>query len=34
VRVEWAPNRRLSFIVTRDENGLVGADVLYKKRLP
>jgi translocation and assembly module TamB len=34
VRVEWAPNRRWSFIVTRDENGLVGADVLYKKRLP
>jgi translocation and assembly module TamB len=34
VRVEWAPSRRLSFIVTRDENGLVGADVLYKKRLP
>jgi translocation and assembly module TamB len=34
VRVEWTPNRRLSFIVTRDENGLVGADVLYKLRRP
>ncbi len=34
VRVEWAPNRRWSFIVTRDENGLVGSDFLYKTRLP
>lgn len=33
VRVEWAPTRRWSLIVTRDENGLVGADVLFKKRL-
>lgn len=33
VRVEWAPERRWSFIVTRDENGLVGGDVLYKVRL-
>ena len=33
VRVEWAPNRRWSIIVTRDENGLVGGDLLYKKRL-
>ena len=34
VRVEWAPDRRWSFIVTRDENGLVGSDFLYKTRLP
>ncbi len=33
VRVEWAPNRRWSVIFTRDENGLVGGDFLYKKRL-
>ena len=33
VRVEWAPTRRWSMIVTRDENGLVGADLIYKKRL-
>ena len=33
VRVEWAPNRRWSIIFTRDENGLVGGDFLYKKRL-
>lgn len=33
VRVEWAPSRQWSFIVTRDENGLVGADLLFKKRL-
>ncbi len=33
VRLEWAPSRRWSFVVTRDENGLVGADLLYKKRL-
>ena len=33
IRVEWAPTRQWSFIVTRDENGLVGADVLFKKRL-
>lgn len=33
VRVEWAPTRQWSFIVTRDENGLVGADILFKKRL-
>lgn len=34
VRIEWAPDRRWSFIVTRDENGLVGSDFLYKTRLP
>jgi translocation and assembly module TamB len=33
VRVDWTPTRQWSFIVTRDENGLVGADVLFKKRL-
>jgi len=33
IRVEWAPNRTWSLIVTRDEEGLVGSDVLYKKRL-
>ncbi len=34
VRIEWAPDRRWSFVVTRDENGLVGSDFLYKTRLP
>ncbi len=34
VRIEWTPDRRWSFIVTRDQNGLVGSDVLYKIRLP
>ena len=34
VRVDWTPTRQWSFIVTRDENGLVGADVLFKKRFP
>jgi len=33
VRFEWAPTRQWSFIITRDENGLVGADLLFKKRL-
>ncbi len=33
VRVEWTPSRRFSLIFTRDENGLVGGDFLYKKRL-
>ncbi len=33
VRVEWSPTRRFSLIFTRDENGLVGGDFLYKKRL-
>ena len=33
VRVEWAPTRQWSFIVTRDENGLLGSDILFKKRL-
>jgi translocation and assembly module TamB len=34
VRVEYQPNRRWSIIVVRDENGLLGSDFLYKKRLP
>ena len=34
IRVEWTPDRKWSFIVTRDQNGLVGSDVLYKVRLP
>ncbi len=34
VRLEWAPNRRWTFVVTRDENGLVGSDILYRTRLP
>ncbi len=33
VRLEWTPQRRFSLIFTRDENGLVGGDFLYKKRL-
>ena len=33
VRVEWTPTKRFSLIFTRDENGLVGGDFLYKKRL-
>ncbi len=33
VRVEWTPKRRFYVIFTRDENGLVGGDFLYKKRL-
>ena len=33
VRIEWTPYRRFSLIFTRDENGLVGGDFLYKKRL-
>ncbi len=34
IRIEWNPDRKWSFIVTRDQNGLVGSDVLYKVRLP
>ena len=33
VRIEWTPNKKWSIIFTRDENGLVGGDFLYKKRL-
>jgi translocation and assembly module TamB len=32
VRVEYAPTRQWSIIVVRDENGLVGTDVLFRKR--
>ena len=31
VRIEWTPYWRFSLIFTRDENGLVGGDFLYKK---
>ena len=34
VRIEWNPDRRWSFLITRDQNGLVGSDVLFKVRLP
>ncbi len=34
IRIEWSPNRQWSVIVTRDQNGLVGSDILYKVRLP
>ncbi len=33
IRLEWNPDRKWSFIVTRDQNGLLGSDVLYKVRL-
>ncbi len=33
-RLEYAPDRRWTFVLTRDQNGLVGSDVLYKTRLP
>lgn len=33
IRLEWNPDRNWSFIVTRDQNGLLGSDVLYKLRL-
>ena len=33
IRLEWNPDRKWSFIVTRDQNGLIGSDVLYKLRL-
>ncbi len=34
IRIEWNPDRKWSLIVTRDQNGLVGSEVLYKVRLP
>lgn len=34
IRIEWNPDRKWSVVVTRDQNGLVGSDVLYKVRLP
>ncbi len=33
-RLEYTPNRRWMFVLTRDQNGLVGSDVLYRTRLP
>ena len=33
IRIEWNPDRKWSFIVTRDQNGLLGSDVLYKVRM-
>ena len=33
-RLEWTPNRRWTIVVTRDENGLVGSDAIYKTRRP
>ncbi|MEZ5396202.1 MAG: translocation/assembly module TamB domain-containing protein [Bryobacterales bacterium] len=33
-RLEYAPDRRWTLVLTRDQNGLVGSDVLYKTRLP
>jgi translocation and assembly module TamB len=32
-RLEYTPNRRWMFVLTRDQNGLVGSDVLYRARL-
>ena len=32
VRVEWAVNKEWSLIAVRDQNGLFGLDVLFKKR--
>ena len=32
-RLEYAPDKRWTFTLTRDQNGLVGSDVIYKKRL-
>ncbi len=33
VRLEYAPDRAWTFVLTRDENGLVGGDILFKRRL-
>ena len=33
-RLEWTPNRRWTLVVTRDENGLIGSDAIYKTRRP
>jgi translocation and assembly module TamB len=33
-RLEWTPSRRWTLVVTRDENGLVGSDAIYKTRRP
>ncbi len=32
IRIEWNPDRKWSFIVTRDQNGLIGSDILFKLR--
>ena len=32
VRVEWNVNRRWSVVAVRDENGLFGIDVLFRKQ--
>jgi translocation and assembly module TamB len=34
LRLEWTPDRRWTFVVVRDENGLVGSDAIYKLRRP
>ena len=31
-RLEWALNREYSLVAVRDENGLFGVDIQYKKR--
>jgi translocation and assembly module TamB len=31
-RLEWALSREYSFIAIRDENGLFGVDIQYKRR--
>ena len=31
-RLEWALNREYSLVAIRDENGLFGVDIQYKKR--
>jgi len=31
-RFEWALNREYSLVAVRDENGLFGVDIQYKKR--
>lgn len=33
-RLEWTPDRRWTFVATRDENGIVGSDAIYKLRRP
>ncbi|MEX2264274.1 MAG: translocation/assembly module TamB domain-containing protein [Bryobacteraceae bacterium] len=32
IRVEWALNKEYSLVALREENGLLGVDILYKKR--
>ena len=33
IRVEWALNRRWSAIATREENGMFGLDIFYKRQI-